>query len=191
MKLVKRILLEKRVVAFPLLFALLANVAVYALVVYPLARRASGAVDRAAKAAEALKAAERDQAAAQALVTGKARAEEELATFYDRVLPADYVSARRMTYSRLPALARKANFRYESGSSDVDSTIKSTRIGRLHSRMVLQGDYESFRRFIYEVESSPEFLIIDSAMLAQSEVAKALTATLEVSTYYRTRANGS
>ncbi len=111
MTLLKRILTEKRAVVFPLLFALLVNVAVYALVVYPLNRRAAGAVDRAAKAAEALKAAERDQAAAQALVTGKARAEEELATFYDRVLPADYVSARRMTYTRLPALARKADVR--------------------------------------------------------------------------------
>jgi hypothetical protein len=191
MTLVKRILIEKRAVAFPLLLALLVNVAVYALVVYPLARRASGAVDRAAKAANTLKAAERDQAAAQALVAGKARAEEELATFFDRVLPADYVSARRMTYTRLPALARRASFRYESGASEVDTTIKSARVGRLHSRMILQGDYESFRRFIYEVESAPDFLIIDSVVLAQSEAAKPLVATLEVSTYYRTRANGS
>jgi hypothetical protein len=191
MTLVKRILVEKRAIVLPLLLALLVNVAVYALVVYPLARRASGAVDRAAKAADALRAAEQDQAAAQALVAGKARAEEELATFYDRVLPADYVSARRMTYTRLPALARKTNFRYESGSSEVDLTIKSTRIGRLRSRMVLQGDYQSFRRFVYEVESSSEFLIIDSVTLAQPDAAQPLTATLEVSTYYRTRANGA
>ena len=101
MTLLKRILTEKRAVVFPLLFALLVNLGVYALVVYPLNRRAAGAVDRAAKAADALRAAERDQAAAQSLVAGKARAEEELATFYDRVLPADYVSARRMTYTRL------------------------------------------------------------------------------------------
>jgi hypothetical protein len=191
MTLLKRILREKRAIAFPLLFALLVNIAVYALVVYPLNRRAAGAVDRAARAAASLRAAEQDQAAAQALVAGKARAEEELATFYDRVLPSDYVSARRMTYTRLPALARKSEFRYESGTSDVDQSIKNARIGRLHSRMILQGDYQSFRRFIYEVESSPEFLIIDSVTLSQSEAAKALLATLEVSTYYRTRANGN
>jgi hypothetical protein len=191
MTLVKRIVIEKRAVVFPLLFALLVNVAVYALVVYPLARRASGAVDRAAKASETLKAAERDQAAAQALVAGKARAEEELATFYDRVLPADYVSARRLTYTRLPALARKASFRYTFGSSEVDQTLKSTRFGRLHSHLVYQGDYESFRRFIYEVESSPDFLIIDGVTLGQSDATKPLTATLEVSTYFRVRANGA
>jgi hypothetical protein len=190
MTLLKRILTEKRGVVFPLLAALLVNVGVYALVVYPLNRRAAGAVDRAARASDALKAAERDQAAAQALVEGKARAEEELATFYDRVLPADYVSARRMTYTRLPALASKSDFRYQSGSSEVDQSFKSTRIGRLQSRMILQGDYQSFRRFIYEVESSPEFLILDSVTLSQSEAARPLLATIEVSTFYRTGANG-
>ena len=56
MTLLKRILTEKRAVVFPLLFALFVNVAVYALVVYPLNRRAAGAADRAAKAAEALRA---------------------------------------------------------------------------------------------------------------------------------------
>src|ERR1700733_7243496 len=98
MTLVKRIFVEKRAVAIPLFVALIANVLVYALVVYPLARRAAGAVDRAGTAATALRAAERDQAAALALVTGKARAEEELATFFDKVLPPDRVAANRMTY---------------------------------------------------------------------------------------------
>ena len=79
-----------------------------------------------------------------------------------------------MTYTRLPALARKSEFGYQSGSSEVDPSIKSSRIGRLQSRMVLQGDYQSFRRFIYEVESSPEFLIIDSVTLTQSEADKPL-----------------
>ena len=32
--------------------------------------------------------------------------------------------------------------------------------------MVLQGDYESLRQFIYELESAPEFVIIDDVTLA-------------------------
>jgi hypothetical protein len=191
MTLLKRIFVEKRAVVLPLIAVLVANVLVYALVVYPLARRASGAVDRAAAAADALRAAERDHAAATALVTGKARAEEELATFFDRVLPADRVAASRMTYARLPALARKSNVRYESGSFETDQTLKSGRVGRLHARLVLQVDYEKFRRFIYDVETSPEFLIIDSVTLSQGEEGKPLTLTLEVSTYYRAKANGT
>jgi hypothetical protein len=191
MTLVKRIFVEKRAVALPLIAALLVNVFVYALVVYPLARRAAGAVDRAETAAAALRAAERDQAAALALVTGKVRAEEELATFFDSVLPADRVAASRMTWARLPALARKANVRYEAGSFETDQTIKSGRVGRMHTRMVLQGDWENIRRFIYDLETSPEFLIIDGVALSQAELGKPQLLTVEVSTYYRTRANGT
>jgi len=191
MTLVKRIFVEKRAVALPLIAALLVNVLVYALVVFPLAGRAAGAVDRARTAAAALQAAERDQAAALALVTGKARAEEELATFFDSVLPADRVAASRMTWARLPALARMANVRYEAGTFETDQTLKTGRVGRMHTRMVLQGDWENIRRFIYDLETSPEFLIIDGVALSQVELGKPQTLALEVSTYYRTRANGT
>ena len=81
--------------------------------------------------------------------------------------------------------------KYEAGNFEIDQTIKNARIGRLHTRMVLQGDWENFRRFIYDVETSPEFLIIDGVTLAQGDPAKPTTLTLEVSTYYRTKANGA
>ena len=190
MTLLKRIAAEKRALLVPLSVALFINVGVYAIVVYPLEVRSAGAIDRATAAAAALKDAERDQAAARALVTGKTRAEQELLTFYDTVVPADLVAARRMTYARLPALARKANVRYEAGTSDVDRNLKSTRLGRLHIRMVLQCEYANFRRFIYELETSPEFVIIDDVTLAQSDQNKPVTATLELSTYYRAATNG-
>ena len=190
MTLLKRIVAENRVLVVPLSVALLINVGVYAIVVYPLEVRSAGAIDRATAAAAALKEAERDQAAAGALLTGKTRAEQELLTFYDTVVPADLVAARRMTYARLPALARKANVRYEAGTSDVDRNLKSTRMERLHIRMVLQGEYANFRRFIYELETSPEFVIIDDVTLAQSDQDKPVMATLELSTYYRAATNG-
>ena len=190
MTLLKRIAAEKRALLVPLSVALFINVGVYAIVVYPLEVRSAGAIDRAIAAAAALKEAERDQATARALVTGKARAEQELLTFYDTVVPADLVAARRMTYARLPALARKANVRYEAGTSDVYRNLKSTRLGRLHIRMILQCEYANFRRFIYELETSPEFVIIDDVTLAQSDQNKPVTATLELSTYYRAATNG-
>ena len=190
MTLLKRIAAEKRALVVPLAVALLLNVGVYAFVVYPLEVRSAGAMDRATAAAAALRDAERGQAAARALVTGKTRAEQELATFYDTVVPADLVAARRLTYARLPALARQANVRYEAGTSDVDRNLKSNRLGRLHIRMVLQGDYANFRRFIYELETSKEFVIIDDVTLAQSDQNKPITATLELSTYYRSTTNG-
>ena len=191
MTLLKRVLAEKRVVAFPLLLVLILNVLAYALIVYPLVGRSAGAAERAATAAAAVKAADRDQAAARALVSGKARAQEELATFYDKVLPPDFVTARTLTYSKPPALAKQANIRYEAGTFTIDPTIKEGRVGRLHTKILLQGDYENLRRFIFDLETSPEFIIIDGVTLVQGELGKPLTFNLELSTYYRTRANGT
>ena len=191
MTLLKRILVEKRAIAIPLLIVLLVNLFVYAAIVYPLMRRSAGASDRAAAAATARQAAERDLAAARELVTGKGRADEELATFYNKVLPSDVVTARRMTYAHLPAVARKTNVRYEAGSFSIDQGLKNPRIGRLQTRMALQGDWENMRRFIYELETAPEFIIIDSVSLAQGEIGQPLALNLELSTYYRSRGNGS
>lgn len=190
MTLVKRVLHEKRALVLPLVLLLVVNVLAYALVVYPLVRRAAGAADRAAGAAAALKVGQRDLAAARALVTGQARAREDLATFYDKVLPQDYIAARRMTYTRLPELAKKANVRYDAGSFEIDQSLKNARVGRLHAKMVLEGDYESFRRFVFDVETASDFMIIDGVTLAQGEVGKPLTLSLELSTYYRI-ANGT
>lgn len=191
MSLLKRILRERRAFVVPLVAALVINVGVYAFVVHPLGVRSATAADRAAAAALARQAAERDVAAAQALVTGKTRAEQELATFYQKVLPADLAVARRMTYARLPALARKANVKYEERSFGIDEREKDPRVGRLRTRMVLQGDYEGFRQFIYDLETTPEFIIIDDVTITQGEVSKPLTFTLELSTYYRQGANGT
>ncbi len=191
MTLLKRILVEHRSVVAPLAIALLVNAGVYALVVYPLAQKSAGATDRAIAAANSRKAAERDQAAAAALITGKSHAEQELSTFYDKVLPADLPAARRMTYARLPALARQASVQYEERRFEVDQAPKTARLAHLRIRMVLQGEYEGLRQFIYELETTPEFIIIDDVTLSQDEANKPLTLMLELSTYYRVAANGT
>jgi len=191
MTLGKRIFREKRGVLLTLGVALLINLLVYAVVVYPLGVRSATAVDRAASAARAREAADRDMAAATALVAGKTSAEKELATFYQEVLPPNLDAARRLTYARLPVLARKANVKFEERRSDFDQQRqKSSRLGRLQTRIVLEGDYESLRQLLYELETTPEFLIVDDVSLAQNEQTKPLTLTLEVSTYYRVGTNG-
>ena len=191
MTLWRRILVEKRAAIIPLAIAILANIGVYALVVYPLGVKSAGAADRAAAAAQAVNAAEREQNAARALVVGKSRAEEELSTFYDKVLPTDLSAARRLTYASLPALARKSNVKYQQSRYDPELPKKDERFARLHIRMILEGEYENLRRFIYELESAPEFIIIDDVSLAQNDPGKPLVLTLELSTYYRAEANGN
>jgi hypothetical protein len=192
MTLGQRILREKRGPVLPLAAGLLINLAVYGFVVYPLGVRSTTAVQRAATAAGVREAAERDMAAATALVAGKSTADQELATFYQKVLPANLDEARRLTYARLPALVRKANVKFEERRSDFDEQRqKSSRLGRLQTRIVLEGDYESLRQLLYELETTPEFLIVDDVALGQPDSAKPLTLTLDVSTYYRVGTNGA
>src|SRR5216683_1475154 len=134
MTLIKRIFAEKRSIVLLLAIAIVVNIGVYLLVVRPLAAKSAGTADRATAAANALKAAERDAAAAQALVTGKTRADEELRTFYDKVIPADYPTARRMTQALVPALAQKANVKYESARYERGPVEKDSRLGQLKIR---------------------------------------------------------
>jgi hypothetical protein len=187
----KRILVEKRAAIIPLTFGLLANIAAYALWVYPLGVKSAGAADRAEAAKQAVQVAEQDLAAARGLVTGKSEAERELKTFYDDVLPADFASARRLTYATLPALALKANVKLVERRNDIELMDKDSRLGVLRIRTIWQGDYESLRRFIYELESDPAFVIIDDVELAQPDPAKPLTLQLTLSTYYRQGTNGN
>jgi hypothetical protein len=140
----------------------------------PLAVKSAGAEDRAAAATLALQAAERDLAGARNLVAGKTRAEQELATFYDKVLPTDLPSARRLTYATLPSIARKSNVKFVDRRLDVEPIKKDSQLGILKIETQWQGDYESLRRFIYELESAPAFVIIDNVTLAQSDPAKPL-----------------
>jgi Tfp pilus assembly protein PilO len=191
MTLLKRILIEKRPIVAPLVAAIVINALVYAAVVYPKEQQQAATVDRANAAAASRRSAERALASAQGLVEGKARATQELATFYDKVLPVNLTAARRMTYTSLPELAKKTDVNWTERHTELDSTIqKNARLGRMKIAMRLEGDYENLRRFIYELESAPDFVIIDDVTLAQSDPTKPLTLTLELSAYYRLGANG-
>jgi type II secretion system (T2SS) protein M len=191
MTLGRRVLYENRRYLWPLIAALLINVVVYALVVYPLGVKSATAVERAAAAAGVRAAAERDMAGAAALVAGKTTAEQELATFYQKVLPPTLDAARRLTYAKFPALVRKANVKFEERRSDVDQQENNSRLGRLQTRIVLEGDYASLRQLLYELETTPEFLIVDDVVIRQVDVNKPLMLTLDVSTYYRMGVNGA
>jgi hypothetical protein len=190
MTLLKRIVVEKRAWVIPLAIGILANIGVYLFVVYPLGVKSAGAEDRAAAAAQSLQAAERDFTAARNLVAGKTRAEQELATFYDQVLPSDLPAARRLTYATLPELAEKSNVKFIDRRMEVEPLKKDAQLGALKIATQWQGDYESLRRFIYELERAPAFVIIDDVTLALTDVNKPLTLTLQLSTYYRLGANG-
>jgi hypothetical protein len=188
----QRIFAEKR---RPLLFigiAIIANLLLYVLVVYPLALRSAGAADRASGAVRQRQAAERELQVARSLVTGKAQAEEELNAFYKKVLPASVSAARRLTYVPVVEIARRNDVDYvnrvyeEPGEQNADDSRQvGAALMRLTTRVVLRGDYESIRAFVYELEQAPEFVVIDQVTLLEAEAGEPVTLTITLSTYYR------
>ena len=187
----KRVLSEKRALIVPLVLALLGNIAAYGLWVYPLGVKSAGAADRAAAAARSLQLAERELAGARELVTGKSRADQELTTFFEKVLAPSLPAARDLTYATLPSLAKKSNVRLLDRRFEIEKPEKNARLGLLKVHTSWQCDYESFRQFIYALESAPPFVIIDDVSLAQNDPSKPLMLVIELSTYYRLGANGN
>jgi hypothetical protein len=185
-----RILAEKRPVVLTLVVALIANLAAYLLVVRPRAAKSAGAADRAAAAATARRAAEAELANAHALVDGKSRADEELNAFYEKVLPGNLVAARRMTFASLPALARRTNVRYEQRRTDAPEPQQDATLGQLNIRMVLVGEWQDIRDFIFQLESAPEFVIINDVTVVEGDATEQ-TLTIDLTTYFRLRSNGA
>ena len=187
----KRIFIEKRLFILPVLGVLAANVIAYAAVIYPLAASVAGSEERAATAAVMLKAAEREQAAAAATVNGKARAEKELAKFYQDILPLDFETAGRVMYLQVAQLARECNLRYTRRMLEPEA-VRESSLAALTMNMTLEGSYEDIRRFIYRIETGSPFIVIDNVALAQGrEPNSPLAVTLDLSTYYRVGRNGT
>jgi len=187
----QRVLNEKRALIVPLILGLIGNMAAYGLWVYPLEVKSAGAANRAAAAARSLQLAERELAAARELVAGKSRADQELTTFFEKVLAPSLPAARDLTYATLPSLAKKSNVRLLDRRFEVEKPEKNARLGLLKVHTAWQCDYESFRQFIYALESAPPFVIIDDVSLAQNDPSKPLMLVIELSTYYRLGANGN
>jgi len=193
----RRVFLERRVIILPLAVALLANAAIFALVVYPSSGRVARAEQQEQVALQELAAAQREFGAATRTQRDKARAEQDLQTFYTDILPADMAGARRATYLHLSRLARDSGLQYqrrleESREPKADDRDAATTLARFDITMVLEGDYEGVRQFLRDVEASDGFIVIDNIGLAEGADRSAnLVLTVKLSTYYRVATRGS
>ena len=188
----RRALTERRGSLMFVGIGIVANLLFYALVVYPLSVRSAGAADRAAQAAGQRQTAEREVQLAKGLVSGKAQAEEELNAFYKKVLPASVSAARSLTYVPVIEIARRNDVNYVNRVYEDPNELNpeagqklGVSLKRLTTRVVLQGEYESIRAFIYELEQAPEFVVIDQVVLLEAEAGEPVTLTISLSTYYR------
>ena len=186
----RRVFDEKRRLMIPVLAGLALNVVLFVGVVYPLRARVRSTEARAETAAQQLQAAEREDADARDLAQGRDRTSLALSSFYKDVLPSTHAEARQVTFLRLTQLAEQHDLQQSRRSIDPKQEKDST-LARLQISMTLEGNYDDIRRFIYQVESGSDFIVIDSISLRQGEEAGApLTLALNLSTYYQAGPDG-
>ncbi len=114
----------------------------------------------------------------------KVNADSQLQRFYSAVLPVDLAGARSISSPFLVMLAEDTNLVLERQTS-LPEKERGSVLARLRTTMVLAGEYEDIRQFIYELETAPEFILIEEVILSQGdESEEALVLTLGVSTYY-------
>jgi Tfp pilus assembly protein PilO len=186
----RRVVTEKRHFIWPLALAVIANAALMVLVLYPLSQKVTGGEQQAQAAAFQLDAARRDYAAARATVTGKEAADKSLRQFYESVLPPDLSGARR-SLTKIEQLLVRSNLRRE-GSRMRPEPVRDSNLSKLAMTVEFTGNYPDVRRFIYAIETAPEFLVVENVELMQESDGKsALKVTATVATYYRTGGDGN
>ena len=180
-----RVMREHRAALLPLGITLAINIIVLLVVVLPLSQRVSTNAQRAENAERQRAVAEAEFKRAEGLRDGKTKAIQDLDTFYKQVLPTNVAAARRVLHLKAQQLARAHSLHFESGDSTEDELDESTLL-RLSTQMNLSGEYDDIRGFIYELETAPDFVVIDNVKLAEGSEANApLSVSLDVSTYYR------
>ena len=192
MTVLQRVLLEKRRLIVPLAICAIANVALYAVVIFPLSRQVVNAEEQARVHHQQLSAARFDLKTAQATVLGKSQADADLQKFYKDFLPVDQATARRITYTRLAELAHNANVKLEHGVNGITHE-KGSRLAKLTTAYSLTGEYRDVRRFIYSLETAPEFIVLEKLGLTSSgaqQPNRALSVNLSIATYFRSENDG-
>ena len=180
-----RVLREHRSAMLPLAAVLAINLMVLAVVVLPLSQRAASNETRAAAAQRAEAAAEREFKQAEAFREGKSRATADLETFYKQVLPSDATAARRITHLKPQQRAREHRVLYERGATE-EETVDDSSLERQTVTMTLSGSWDDIRAFIYTLETSTDFVVIDNVVIQEGTGGTtSLSLDLDLTTYYR------
>ena len=184
-----RVARDYRLWLVALVLGLAMNIAALTVFVLPLSASADATAARAARAAQTLEEARADLKAAEQTRDGSAQAARDLDRFYGEILPADVGAARRLTHLKLSQMARERNVRFQRSAASPEELREST-LERLRVSYALAGDYDDIRSLIYDIETAPDFLVIENVFLSEGEDEQApLTLTLELSTYYRAAGN--
>jgi hypothetical protein len=185
--LLRRVFMERRTVLLPLLVAFVVNVGVLLLGVLPLRQGVKGAESDAINARVNLagvRAAEKGAKQAQA---GKERADQEMKKFYAEILPRNFDAAANLIAFWPIKIAQQSRVKWSSGTTQTKPLQEPSNLVKVSSKATLTGEYADIRRFLYEIETAEQFVIIESVELSQSGSAQSssvLEVSLEIATYY-------
>ena len=168
----------------PIVVVLAINVAVLVAAVLPLRQRVASGETRANASALALSAAQTEFKSAEATRDGQAQATRDLERFYNEVLPADASTARRVIGVKLNQLIRAHDVMFER-TATVPEELNDSSLALLRASYALSGEWEDIRQLIHEIETGPDFVVIDNVVLSEGEVNAPLSLTLDISTYFR------
>ena len=187
MSLLRRVFSERRAVVVPVTVFLLGNLAVLALIVWPLQRTVAGGKESQFLAGQGVAEARTQEIQARTDRANKDRADVELRKFYTEILPKDDRTAIGATTFSLSRLADESRVTFKVGQWD-RSEVKDSTLTRLEGQVTLVGEYSNVRKFLYEVETAQEFVIIESVQLSSASVTQndnMLELGLVIATYYQ------
>ncbi len=185
--LLRRIFLERRAVLLPLLVAFVVTVGVLLLVVLPLRQAVKGAEDDALASRMNLVAAKTAEKGAKQAQAGKERADQEMKKFYAEILPRNFDAAANLISFWPIKIAQQSRVKWSSGTTQTKALQDPSNLVKVSSKATLTGEYADIRRFLYEIETAEQFVIIESVELSQSGSAQSsgvLEVSLEIATYY-------
>jgi Tfp pilus assembly protein PilO len=185
-----RVMRDYRAALLPVGILLAINIVVLIAVVLPLSNRVSAEERRVDEKMRERQLAEAGLKQAEAMRDGKAKATTDLDMFYKQMLPTSVSVASRITELKIQLLAKKHDVTYQRTTATTQC-IRESALEQMSLSMRLTGEYEDVRALLYELETSPEFVVIDKVDLAEGLSSNApLSFSLEVSTFYRVPKNG-
>jgi Tfp pilus assembly protein PilO len=187
MSLWRRVYDERRAIMLPLVVLLALDLAMLALGVFPLSRLVASLDAEAQNAGTNLLRARVVEKQARDAVASRTRADQELKRFYVDILPASPTSSRRVM-AVLQGAAKDAGLEFKRSQYD-ENPLEDSRLVRMTGTINLVGDYPSIRKFLYNVETASEFVIVERVRLSQASDLRSansgrLDITLDVATYY-------
>jgi hypothetical protein len=162
----RRVYEDRRSVALPLLVALIANLAVWMLLVLPLRTSLASAESDARDADVDLVNARRLGERATEVSESRGHADTQLGEFYGRILPQNFAVAVKTTNAWLQQAARDAGLEFRQSHFEYEP-IDDSRLIRAFSTVSLIGDYPAIRRFLHAVETAEEFIVLERVELME------------------------